>query len=178
MGTPTILATREVARSRFFNIEEVDLRFPNGVERTYERLPARGRDAVIVVPVDAHGNVLLIREYAAGFHEVQLTLPKGACEAGEDVLQAADRELREEIGFGSKDTRFNKQLSAVPGHMGFTIHVVLAQQLYRQRLAGDEPEAPEVVPWPLACIEQLYACREFSEARALAALALTVPLLR
>ena len=174
MGTPKILATREVARSRYFAIEEVDLRFAGGIERTYERLPPRGREAVIVVPITAAGNVLLIREYAAGFHEVQLTLPKGACEADEDLALAASRELQEEVGYGARDVRFVKRLSAAPGHMGFTINVMLARDLYPQRIAGDEPEAPEVVPWPLAQLPQLFASKDFSEARAIAALALAI----
>ncbi|MGB1923230.1 MAG: ADP compounds hydrolase NudE, partial [Alcanivorax sp.] len=35
---PEILDTRLVAKSRLFGIEELHLRFRNGVERTYERL--------------------------------------------------------------------------------------------------------------------------------------------
>ena len=35
---PEILDTRLVAKSRLFGIEEMHLRFSNGVERTYERL--------------------------------------------------------------------------------------------------------------------------------------------
>ena len=77
MSVPEIKAIRTIARSRFFHIEELDLRFSNGVERTYERMPGSGRAAVIVVAVDESGDLLLIREYAAGFHEMQLTLVKG-----------------------------------------------------------------------------------------------------
>lgn len=43
---PTVLAREIVASSRLFRVEEVQLRFSNGVERTYERL-------VAVVPVTA-----------------------------------------------------------------------------------------------------------------------------
>ena len=68
---------RNPATTRFFKIEALDLRFSNGVERRYERLPAGGAEGVIVVAVNAQNELLLIREYAAGFHEMQLTLPKG-----------------------------------------------------------------------------------------------------
>lgn len=167
---PQVLARREVARSRLFRIEELDLRFSNGVERTYERLPATGHRAVMVVAVDETGEVLLIREYMAGFHAYQLTLPKGAADPGESLEEAADRELKEEAGFGARRIELLKELSVAPGHMGFTQTVALATGLYPARLPGDEPEPLEVSRWPLADIDALFARQDFCEARAIAAL--------
>jgi ADP-ribose diphosphatase len=169
---PDILSTRLVARSRLFQIEEVELRFANGVRRTYERMPGFGRPAVMVVAVNAADEVLLIREYAAGFHENQLTLPKGAAERGETLVEAADRELKEEVGFGARRIQWLKTLNLSPGHMGFTINVMLARDLYPERLPADEPEPPEVVPWPIARLDELVLREDFAEARAIAALSL------
>lgn len=170
MGVPEIKAVRTIARSRFFRIEELDLRFGNGVERTYERLPGSGRAAVMVVAINETNEMLLIREYAAGFHEMQLTLVKGAVDRGESLEEAANRELKEEIGFGARRIEFIKKLDLAPGHMGFTINLLLARDLYPERLPGDEPEPPEVVAWPLADLETLIVSDEFREARAIAGL--------
>ena len=170
MALPEILATRDVARSRFFRIEELDLEFSNNERRTYERLPAGGRQAVIVVAVNGNNELMLIREYAAGFHEFQLTLPKGAAEGTESVEEAANRELKEEIGYGARDVRFVKRISIAPGHMGFTINVILARDLFEERLPGDEPEPPELVRWPVADLDRLIEGDDFNEARAIAAL--------
>ena len=159
-----------IARSRLFAIEELELRFANGARRVYERLPGFGRPAVMVVALNDANEVMLIREYAAGFHENQLTLPKGAAEAGESLEQAADRELKEEVGFGARRIEWLKQLNLSPGHMGFTIHVLLARDLYPERLPADEPEPPEVVPWPLTRLDELVSRPDFAEARAIAAL--------
>ena len=177
MGVPEVLAVRTVAKSRFFRIEELHLRFASGEERTYERLPGGGRAAVIVVPVSDDGNIFLIREYAAGFHELQLTLVKGAAEGDESLEETANRELKEEIGMGARQLQFIKRLSLAPGHMGFTINVVLARDLYPESLPGDEPEPPEVVPWPVAKLDELITSDEFNEARAIAALTLVRPFL-
>ena len=170
MGVPEIKEVRTIARSRFFRIEELDLKFANGVERTYERLPGSGRAAVMVVAINEADELVLIREYAAGFHEMQLTLVKGAVDDGESLEEAANRELKEEVGFGARNIEFIKKLNLAPGHMGFTINLLLATDLYPERLPGDEPEPPEVVTWPLAELDALIAGDEFREARAIAGL--------
>lgn len=177
MGVPDLKAVRTVAQTRFFRIEELDLEFANGVTRTYERLPGSGRAAVMVVALDAADELLLIREYAAGFHEMQLTLVKGTADPGESLEEAANRELKEEIGFGARRLEFVKKLNLAPGHMGFTINVLLARDLYPAKLPGDEPEPPELVTWPLARLDELITGDEFREARAIAALCLVQRLL-
>ena len=178
MPLPLISKIQTIAQSRFFTIEALHLSFSNGVERVYERLPSVGQPGVIVVAINDNDELLLIREYAAGFHEFQLTLPKGAADPGESLEAAAARELAEEAGFGAKDVRFVKRLSIAPGHMGFTINVVMATDLYVRDIPGDEPEPPELVLWPLAKIHELLDHEEFYEARAIAALTLCLPQLR
>ena len=172
MRLPKITRTEILAETKFFKIESLHLEFSNGVQRVYERLPAVGEQGVIVVAVNAAQEILLIREYAAGFHEFQLTLPKGAAEPGENLLEAATRELAEEIGFAPRQVEFVKNLTLAPGHMGFTINVVFATDLYPLQLPADEPEPPELVTWPVSELDGLLLSEEFNEARAIAALCL------
>lgn len=167
---PRILSSRTVARSRLFHVEEVELEFSNGVNTRYERLVGSARGAVLIVPVMSDGNVLLIREYAAGTHRYELALPKGRIEPGEDLLDAANREIMEEVGYGARILTHLTSLTVAPGYLSHTTHVVLAQELHPQRLEGDEPEDIEVVPWPLAQIEALMGREDFTEARSIAAL--------
>jgi ADP-ribose diphosphatase len=178
VAVPELKAVRTVAATRFFRVEEMDLRFASGEERTYERLRGGGRAAVIVVAVNEADELMLIREYCAGFHEMQLTLVKGAADIDESIEDAANRELKEEIGMGARNLRFIKNVTVAPGHMGFTINVVLATDLYPERLQGDEPEPPELVTWPLSKLDELLAGEDFREARAIAALSLAIPILR
>ena len=167
---PQILKRRETARSRLFRVEELLLRFGNGVERLYERLLPPPHNAVLVVPILDDDTVLLIREYGAGVDGYELCLPKGAAEAGEDRLAAANRELMEEAGFGAHHLEFLKRISLSPSYMSHTIDVVLARDLYEKRLPGDEPEPIEVVPWRMSELDQLIARTDFSEGRSIAAL--------
>ena len=153
-----------------YRMERLDLEFSNGERRRYERLHGRGHGAVAVVPMLDAETVLLVREYAAGVHRYELGLVKGRIDAGETPEQAANRELMEEAGYGARDVRVLRSLTLAPTYMSHQTHLVLARDLYPQRLAGDEPEELEVVPWKLADLGQLILREEFSEGRSIAAL--------
>ena len=176
---PVVLAREVVASSRLFRVEELQLRFSNGVERTYERLAGSGQGygAVMVVALVDAEHALLVEEYCAGTDDYQLSLPKGLIEPGEDVLAAANRELQEEAGYAARSLEYLTELSLSPGYMSQRIKVVLARDLYESHLPGDEPEPMGVSRCNLHELSQLIEHPQFSEGRALAALYLARDLL-
>lgn len=176
---PTILKTAVIAETRQFRIESLELKFGNGQYRQYERLArSASPGAVLVVPMlDAH-TVLLIREYAAGVHRYELGLPKGKIDVGEDRLSAANRELKEEVGYGAHKLHHLHTVSLAPAYLEHTIDIILAEDLYPEKLQGDEPEELEVVPWDIRRIDSLMATGECSEARSIAALYLAAEFLQ
>ncbi|MGH8114518.1 MAG: ADP compounds hydrolase NudE [Rhodanobacteraceae bacterium] len=167
---PEILATRNARDSRFLHVEEVDLAFSNGARRTFERLTASGMGAVFIVAMRDDDTVLLVREYGVGLDRYELGLPKGRIDRGETALEAANRELQEEVGFGARKLTPLATLSLLPAYMTHKARVVLAEDLYPSRLPGDEPESLEVVPWKLSELHLLLARDDVSEGRSIAAL--------
>ena len=153
-----------------YRLEHLDLEFSNGERRRFERMVSRGHGAVVVVPMLDEETVLLVREYAAGVHRYELGLVKGRIDKGETALEAANRELQEEIGYGAHSLRELRALTLSPGYMGHVTQLVLARDLYPQRLPGDEPEEIEVVPWKLDALHELMLREDFSEGRSIAAL--------
>lgn len=166
---PRILEQRLVAQTRIFRVEEIDLAFSSGNRRCFERIIG-GRGSVLIAPMPDARTLLLIREYAAGTDRYELGFPKGIVEPGEDPLAAAGREIREEIGFSSRDLRLVRNLSLAPGYIRHETHLVLARELYPERAQGDEPEPIEVVPWDLDNLDALLERDDFMEARSIAAL--------
>ena len=168
---PTILNKTTLAKSRLFHIESLDIKFSNGQLRNYERL-TRGNSssAVLIVPMLDTETVLLIREYSAGVHRYELGLPKGKTDTGESFLDAANRELKEEVGFGARSLHHLSSFSIAPSYLEHMTEIVIAQDLYVEKLEGDEPEELEVIPWKLNNINALLATGECTEARSIAAL--------
>jgi len=167
---PKIHAKYELEPGKRFKIEKLDLEFSNGQKRTYERLRTHGLGAVIVVAMFDDDTTLLVSEYAAGLHHYELGLVKGRLEAGETVLEGAERELKEEAGYGARNLVELTSLSLAPGYMTHITHVVLARDLYPEKLLGDEPEELEIIPWPLADLHSLVQRPDCTEGRSIAAL--------
>ncbi|GAB6141730.1 ADP compounds hydrolase NudE [Methylosoma difficile] len=176
---PTILNRTVIAKSRLFRIESMDIQFSNGEQRNYERLARGGsHGAVLVVPLLDEQTVLLVREYSAGVHRYELGLPKGKIDAGESFFEAANRELKEEVGFGAKRLHHLSSFTVAPAYLEHSTEIIVAEDLYAEKLEGDEPEALEVVPWQLSNINGLLATGECTEARSIAALFMALEFLK
>jgi len=134
--------------------------------------------AVLIVPMLDIETVLLIREYSAGVHRYEVGLPKGKTDEGESFLEAANRELKEEVGFGARKLHHLSSFSLAPSYLEHTTEIVIAQDLYAEKLLGDEPEELEVIPWKISKINELLATGKCTEARSIAALFMTIEYLK
>jgi ADP-ribose diphosphatase len=167
---PKLKNIHTVAQSRIFNLESMDVEFSNGSTRVYERLVSRGNGAVLVIPMLNDDTVLMIYEYSGGTDRYELGLTKGKIDKGETPIEAAGRELKEEIGFGAKKLTFLKTITLAPGYQSSETHIVLAEDLYEEQADGDEPEPLEVVEHKLSDLEELTYKQDLTEARSILAL--------
>tara|TARA_B000000477_G_C6031238_1_gene201856 strand:- start:124 stop:675 length:552 start_codon:yes stop_codon:yes gene_type:complete len=167
---PKLTNIHTVAQSRIFNLESMDVEFSNGSTRVYERLVSRGNGAVLVIPMLNDDTVLMIYEYSGGTDRYELGLTKGKIDKGETPIEAAGRELKEEIGFGAKKLTFLKTITLAPGYQSSETHIVLAEELYEEQADGDEPEPLEVVEHKLSDLEELTYKQDLTEARSILAL--------
>jgi ADP-ribose diphosphatase len=170
---PIIIASKIIAETSLFKIEQLDLKFSNGQLRTFERLKSGIRTAVIIAAMIDDENIVLIREYAAGTECYELGLPKGLVEHNDnrgDLFTGANRELQEEVGFRANRFEHLATLTLAPNYMNHHSELILARDLSTSKLIGDEPEPLEVVYYNINQIDELVAKRQITEARSIASL--------
>lgn len=166
---PVIRSRRAIKDTGIFRIEEMNLAFANGETRVYQRLLGSSQGAVMVVPLLDEETVLLIREYCAGMNRYELGFLKGRIESGEDLLDAANREMQEEVGYAASRLDLIRSVTVAPGYLFHKTHIVLARGLYPKQLPGDEPEPIEVIPWKLNDLDSLLLRDDFTESRSITA---------
>jgi ADP-ribose diphosphatase len=128
-------------------------------------------DAVAVVPLTDVGDVLLAVEYSPAFGTEILTLVSGLIEPDESPEEAANRELREELGYRAGRLDFLGELHPFK-YLTTRLFAFLARDLVPSKLAGDETHAITERRIPLNGSAELCRSGELNDAPAIAALTL------
>jgi 8-oxo-dGTP pyrophosphatase MutT (NUDIX family) len=141
---------REVYRSRVLSVWEAASRSPRGDSHVFTLIDAA--DWAIIVPVIATERgpeFVMVRQWRHGARELSLEFPGGVFEPGEDALEAAARELREETAYAPGSLRKIGEFSPNPAIMANRCHFFLAenlQPLVKQDLDEDEYVEVALVP--------------------------------
>jgi ADP-ribose pyrophosphatase len=93
---PEVLSRRVVYQGRIFRLEVDRVTLPTG--HTLDMEIVRHPGSVVLLPVPAPGQVILIRQYRYTIDRDIWELPAGTLKPGEDPAEAAARECEEEIG--------------------------------------------------------------------------------
>lgn len=143
-----ILSSERLYEGRVIKLDRLDVRLSNGLMAMRELVQHPG--AVAVVPLDAEGNVLMVRQYRIAARRVMLEVPAGTLGVNEDPGDCAVRELQEETGYRAERFESLGGIFVAPGYTTEFIHLFLATDLVESRLPGDEDEFIEVDRVPLA----------------------------
>ena len=109
----------------------------------------RTRDAVAIVAVDGEGRVVLVRQNRPAAGGKLLELPAGLVDDGEEPLESARRELREETGLRGGGWRQLWSFYSTPGFADEYITVFAADGLEEGEPDLDDGEELEVERWTM-----------------------------
>ena len=135
---PQVVASEKVFQGRMIGVRIDTLQLDDG--SSYRREIVEYGIAVVLVPVEADGELLLVRQYRHATGEWLLELPAGGMDDHDASPEdAAQRELREETGHRGALTRIGGMFLA-PGYSEEYQHIFAATDLVEDALEADEDE--------------------------------------
>ncbi len=165
-----LLKSEIVYPGRAFTIRRDTLRMPDAREASFDIVEHVG--SVIILPLDADGQLLFVRQYrhAAGLE--LLELPAGTLDKDESPEACATREVREETGMAAGKLEPLGGFYLAPGYSTEYMHVYLATDLRYDPLEADADEFLTVERFPLKEALVMFESGEIQDAKSLAAILL------
>lgn len=165
-----LIKSETLLQGRAFKIRRDHLKTPDGRDTKFEIIEHGG--SVIIIPVDADGNIHFVRQYrhAAGID--LLELPAGTRDGNEPFEDCAAREIREETGMEAGKLQKVGEFYLAPGYSTEFMVVYLATDLKHNPLEADDDEFLEVEKISIEKAFELAEHGEMPDAKSLAALLL------
>ena len=150
------ISSESVFDGRLLHVRRDKVLLPNGNETTREWVKHPGASAVL--PVLEDGSVILVRQYRYPVGRVTLEIPAGKLDIpGEDPLECAKRELKEETGYTAEHYTKIFSLATTVGFSDEWIHIYLAEGLTAGEECPDEDEFINTLRMPLSeALEQVH----------------------
>ena len=171
---PQRIESKPIFGGVVFDVREDTLMTADG--RRYTRQIVHHPGAVAIVPIDADDNVLMVRQYRHPIEQALLEIPAGVVEIGESPDDTAQRELREETGFATRNLRAVGGIYSSPGFCDEMVYMYIARDLIPSRLPADDDEDITVERVPMSQAGRLIRLGEIQDAKSVAGLLMALHL--
>ncbi|MBU0598113.1 NUDIX hydrolase [Patescibacteria group bacterium] len=135
------ISSKIVYENNYYIVIKDKVLLPDGTKYNYY-LTNRKIKAVVVLPVNAKGQLLISREYRHPVGQVIYQSVGGKVEKGETPLQAVKKELKEEAGFQASRWELLGNFYANPSRTGTIFYAYMASGLKKVKA---EPESMEFI---------------------------------
>jgi ADP-ribose pyrophosphatase len=163
-----LLNHKKVLQSRVFYVRDEKWRGPN--DSRFQRHTVVHPGAVAILPFDAKGRVLMIRQFRPAANDWLLEIPAGTLEKGEAPLACAKRELIEEIGFAARKWKKLGAVFTAPGFCTERIHLYKAWDLKAAFAEKDEDEHIELAAMTMSDVRRAIKNGKICDAKTMSAL--------
>jgi 8-oxo-dGTP pyrophosphatase MutT (NUDIX family) len=151
-GTWERTRSEKLLETPYFTLRSDGLRLPDGsVKDPYFVLERP--DAAIIFPLTREGEVVLVRQYRPPLERMELGLPAGLVEEGEEPEAAARRELAEETGYSGGEWEPLGSLASSPSLKDNWAYLFLARGV--EQTAAPDPDEHELVETVSVPVEEL-----------------------
>jgi ADP-ribose diphosphatase len=170
-----VIASETIYHGRAFNVRRDRVRFQNQNVAHLDIIEHTG--AVTILPLDADGRIIFVRQYRHAAGKELLELPAGTLEQDELPVNCALREIREETGFAAGKIIKVGEFFLAPGYSTEYMTVFLATDLTPNPLPGDADEFITIERLPIEQAYDLVIQGGLQDGKSVAALLLARPYL-
>lgn len=132
------LTSEQVYEGKIVNIRMDSVELVNG--KTSFREVVEHAGGVVILAVDDNNRAYMVRQFRYPIGRAMLEVPAGKLEKGEDPLEGAIRELREETGLTAEKLIYFGGTYPSPGFCDEQLHIYLALGLTHGEACPDEDE--------------------------------------
>jgi 8-oxo-dGTP pyrophosphatase MutT (NUDIX family) len=154
----------------YYSIRSDEVQLPDGQTAVYHIVEVP--DSVTIVPVLSDGRIVLIRNYRYTLNEWVWEVPAGGIKEGQTPLEAAQMELKEEIGGQTEEWRFLCKASDMSGIGHHYSHFYLATHVNLSETHHEATEVMEIVPQAAADVYRMIHEGQMNDAVSMTALLL------
>lgn len=147
-GPWTIIATKTVYKTPWISLIEDEVIKPNGQKGTFSTIDIK--PGVSILPLDEKGNVYLTLEFHYGVARELIEAVSGGIDKNETPLEAAKRELQEELGFKAKKWTYLGYVDPFTTYCNSPNHMYLARDLTKSKPSPDSTERIKMVKVPFS----------------------------
>jgi ADP-ribose pyrophosphatase len=157
------ISSEELIRTSIFHVTLDHALDPDGFE--IKRAIVQHPGSTVVMPVDDKRRVLLVRQYRLPAMKYLWELPAGRIDPGENALQAAKRELREETGCRAKKFIKLAEFYPSPGFLAEKMTIYLAREITMGQAEPMEDERIQTRWFTAREIDDLIRSRKILDAK-------------
>lgn len=163
-----ILSSEIIYKGPVFGVRRDEVLEPGGVRAIREVITHPG--SVVVLPVLPDGRILMIRQYRHATRQYLWELVAGRIDSGENVRQAAARELMEETGYRAQRYRVFLDMFPTPGFLEERMYILLAEKLTAGEAQPEEDERITTKAFEPAALERMIEKNVLRDAKSIAGL--------
>ena len=164
------LSSEMLYKGAILNLRKDKVTVRDGRESYREIVEHNG--GVIILGVTEDGRIPMIKQYRKALEKVAFELPAGKLELGEDPLEAAGREFREETGYTAAEIKHIISYYPTVGYSTEFLHIYFATGLTAGETDFDDNEAIEIAEYTPAELYEMIDNGTMDDGKSLIALLL------
>lgn len=162
-----VLSSEMLYEGRIINLRKDKVTVVNGT--SYREVVEHNGGAVLLAVTDDH-KMIMVRQYRRPADKVMFEVPAGKIDPGEDPIETAVRELKEETGYTAGKVKYLCRFYPSVGFSEEVLYLYLCTELTEGETEFDDNEALDLEKWDIDELHEMVMRGEIDDAKTLIAI--------